>query len=40
DGTTLRITRLQRPGRGMMEADAFLRGQDVPVGTRFDLPPA
>ncbi|MCW4591925.1 methionyl-tRNA formyltransferase [Gluconacetobacter entanii] len=40
DGTTLRITRLQRPGRGMMEADAFLRGQDVPVGTRFDLPHA
>ena len=40
DGTTLRITRLQRPGRGMMEADAFLRGQDVTVGTRFDLPPA
>ena len=38
NGTTLRITRLQRPGRGMMEADAFLRGQAVPTGTRFDLP--
>ncbi|MFT8634658.1 methionyl-tRNA formyltransferase [Novacetimonas hansenii] len=38
NGTTLRITRLQRPGRGMMEADAFLRGQTVPTGTRFDLP--
>lgn len=38
NGTTLRITRLQRPGRGMMEADAFLRGQAVPAGTRFDLP--
>lgn len=38
NGTTLRITRLQRPGRGMMEADAFLRGQAVPAGTRFDPP--
>ena len=40
NGTTLRITRLQRPGRGMMEADAFLRGQDMPPGTRFDRQPA
>ncbi|CAP56071.1 methionyl-tRNA formyltransferase [Gluconacetobacter diazotrophicus] len=32
---TLRLTRIQRPGRGMMEADAFLRGQPVPVGTRL-----
>ncbi|MBB2174493.1 methionyl-tRNA formyltransferase [Gluconacetobacter johannae] len=31
----LRITRLQRPGRGMMDADAFLRGQPVPPGTRL-----
>ena len=29
----LRPTRLQRPGRAMMETDAFLRGQSVPVGT-------
>ncbi|MBB2204608.1 methionyl-tRNA formyltransferase [Gluconacetobacter takamatsuzukensis] len=29
----LRITRLQRPGRGMMDADPFLRGQPVPAGT-------
>ncbi|MFW7270201.1 methionyl-tRNA formyltransferase [Gluconacetobacter sp. Hr-1-5] len=29
----LRITRLQRPGRGMMDADSFLRGQPVPAGT-------
>ncbi|MBB2201198.1 methionyl-tRNA formyltransferase [Gluconacetobacter tumulisoli] len=32
---TLRITRIQRPGRGMMDADAFLRGQAVPIGTRL-----
>ncbi|GAN68654.1 methionyl-tRNA formyltransferase [Acetobacter orleanensis] len=31
----LRLTRLQKPGRGMMEADAFLRGQPMPVGTRL-----
>ncbi len=29
----LRPTLLQRPGRGMMETDAFLRGHPVPVGT-------
>lgn len=29
----LRPTLLQRPGRAMMETDAFLRGQSVPVGT-------
>ncbi|GAA4503602.1 methionyl-tRNA formyltransferase [Gluconacetobacter tumulicola] len=29
----LRITRLQRPGRGMMDADSFLRGQSVRRGT-------
>ncbi|MCE2565956.1 methionyl-tRNA formyltransferase [Komagataeibacter sp. FNDCF1] len=32
-GTMLRIMRLQRPGRGMMEADAFQRGQAVAPGT-------
>lgn len=29
----LRITRLQRAGRGMMDADSFLRGQPVAAGT-------
>jgi methionyl-tRNA formyltransferase len=29
----LRPTLLQRPGRGMMETDAFLRGHPMPVGT-------
>ncbi|MCP1212190.1 methionyl-tRNA formyltransferase [Acetobacter okinawensis] len=29
----IRLTSLQRPGRGMMEADAFLRGQALPAGT-------
>ena len=28
----LRLTRLQRPGKGPMEADAFLRGFDLPKG--------
>ncbi|WP_264817909.1 methionyl-tRNA formyltransferase, partial [Acidomonas methanolica] len=31
----LRLTRLQRPGRTMMEAEAFLRGQSLPAGTRL-----
>lgn len=31
----LRLTRLQRPGRAMMEADAFLRGQPLPRGTHL-----
>ncbi|WP_029605699.1 methionyl-tRNA formyltransferase [Kozakia baliensis] len=31
----LRLTRVQRPGKAMMEADAFLRGQSVAKGTRF-----
>jgi methionyl-tRNA formyltransferase len=31
----LRLTRIQRPGRGMMEAEAFLRGQPIPPGTRL-----
>lgn len=34
----IRLTRLQRPGRGMMEADAFLRGQPLPAGTRLGTP--
>ncbi|MFT8422401.1 MAG: methionyl-tRNA formyltransferase [Gluconacetobacter sp.] len=29
----LRITRIQRPGRGMMDAGSFLHGQPVPAGT-------
>jgi methionyl-tRNA formyltransferase len=29
----LRLTRLQRPGRGAMDADAFLRGYALPAGT-------
>lgn len=37
----LRLTRLQKPGRGMMDAEAFLRGQPVPAGTRlYHTPPA
>ncbi|WP_338331772.1 methionyl-tRNA formyltransferase [Acetobacter sp. LMG 32666] len=36
----IRLTRLQRPGRGMMEADAFLRGQPLPAGTHLGaIPP-
>ncbi|WP_424813658.1 methionyl-tRNA formyltransferase [Roseococcus sp. YIM B11640] len=31
----LRLTRLQRPGRGAMDADAFLRGYPLPPGTRL-----
>ena len=31
----LRLTRLQRPGRAPMEADALLRGFAIPVGTRL-----
>ncbi|NVN35364.1 methionyl-tRNA formyltransferase [Komagataeibacter swingsii] len=37
NGTALRITRLQRPGRGMMEAADFLRGQAVTPGTRLGV---
>lgn len=29
----VRLTKLQKPGRGMMEADAFLRGHPLPAGT-------
>ncbi len=31
----IRILKLQRPGRGMMEADAFLRGYPVAAGSVF-----
>ena len=31
----LRLTRLQRPGRGAMDADALLRGYPLPPGTRL-----
>ena len=31
----LRITRLQLPGRAMLDADAFLRGHPVPAGSRL-----
>ncbi|MBO1323691.1 methionyl-tRNA formyltransferase [Acetobacter sp. TBRC 12305] len=31
----IRLTRLQRPGRGMMDASDFLRGQPLPPGTRL-----
>ena len=31
----LRLTRLQRPGRGAMDADALLRGFPLPPGTRL-----
>ncbi|MBR0558733.1 methionyl-tRNA formyltransferase [Neokomagataea anthophila] len=34
--TALRIDRLQKPGRSMMSAADFLRGQSIPKGTRFD----
>lgn len=36
DGQILQITHLQKPGRAMMEAAAFLRGQAVRAGERFD----
>lgn len=31
----VRITRLQRPGKGPMEAEVFLRGTPIPAGTQF-----
>jgi methionyl-tRNA formyltransferase len=31
----LRLTRVQRQGRGVLDADAFLRGTPVPAGTRL-----
>jgi methionyl-tRNA formyltransferase len=34
----LRPTRLQRPGKGPAETDAFLRGFPLPAGTRLPLP--
>ena len=33
--TALRLLRLQRPGRSMMDAGAFLRGQPIAPGTRL-----
>ncbi|MBO1360732.1 methionyl-tRNA formyltransferase [Acetobacter sacchari] len=35
DGRALRLLRIQRPGRGMMDAEAFLRGQPLPAGARL-----
>ncbi|MFT9299110.1 MAG: methionyl-tRNA formyltransferase, partial [Gluconobacter sp.] len=32
----LRIDRIQKPGRSMMDAADFVRGQAIPAGTRFD----
>lgn len=34
----LRPTRVQRPGRGAVETDAFLRGYPIAAGTRLPLP--
>jgi methionyl-tRNA formyltransferase len=34
----LRLLRLQRPGRAMLEAPAFLRGFPIPPGTRLPCP--
>jgi methionyl-tRNA formyltransferase len=34
----LRLSRLQRPGKSAMEADAFLRGYDLPPGTILPSP--
>lgn len=31
-----RLTKVQRAGKGTVDADAFLRGREVPKGTRFD----
>ena len=31
----LRLLRVQAPGRGALDADAFLRGYSVPAGTRL-----
>jgi len=33
DGSALRLTRLQRAGKGAVDADAFLRGRPVPAGS-------
>ncbi|WP_046899767.1 MULTISPECIES: methionyl-tRNA formyltransferase [Gluconobacter] len=32
----LRIDRIQKPGRSMIDAADFVRGQAIPAGTRFD----
>jgi methionyl-tRNA formyltransferase len=37
-GTVLRLTRLQRPGKAPLEADAFLRGHPLPAGDRLGTP--
>jgi methionyl-tRNA formyltransferase len=34
----LRPLRLQRPGRGALDADAFLRGFPIPAGTLLPCP--
>jgi methionyl-tRNA formyltransferase len=34
----LRLTRLQRPGKGPSDADAFLRGYPIPAGTVLPVP--
>jgi methionyl-tRNA formyltransferase len=34
-GDAIRLTRVQLPGRGALDADAFLRGHPVPPGTMF-----
>lgn len=36
----LRLTQLQRPGKRVMEAEAFLRGYALPAGERFSPCPA
>lgn len=35
DGSAVRLTRVQRPGKAPMRADALLRGTPVPAGTRL-----
>ncbi|NHN89397.1 methionyl-tRNA formyltransferase [Acetobacter conturbans] len=35
DDTVLSIRQIQRPGRGMMNAESFLRGQPISAGTRL-----
>ena len=38
DKGSLRLLKLQRPGKAAMAAEAFLRGYSLPVGTALDLP--
>lgn len=35
DGSVVRLTRVQRPGKAPMTANALLRGTPIPVGTRL-----